>query len=82
MHFNVPREWFETNSRHQRRYSEGGLKIRGCRGLLARVIAEGESPPLSMKSTLVATIRDSRENRRTHDARTAIVGDPACLVSC
>ena len=36
--FNVPRDWFETNSRHQKRYSEGGKKIRGCRGLLGRVI--------------------------------------------
>ena len=36
--FNVPREWFETNSRHQKRYSEGGKKNRGCRGLLGRVM--------------------------------------------
>ena len=32
MHFNVPRDWFETNLRHQKRYSEG------YRGLLGRVI--------------------------------------------
>jgi len=38
VHFNVPRDWFETNSRHQKRYSEGGQKIRGCRGLLGGVI--------------------------------------------
>ena len=37
VHFNVKRDWFETNSRHQKRYSEGGKKIRGCRGLLGRV---------------------------------------------
>ena len=37
VHFNVPRGWFETNSRHQKRYSEGGEEIRGCRGLLGRV---------------------------------------------
>ena len=24
--FNVPRDWFETNSQHQKRYSEGGKK--------------------------------------------------------
>ena len=40
MHFNVPRDWFETNSRHQKRYSESGKKIRECRGLLLRVITE------------------------------------------
>ena len=38
VHFNVPRDWFETNSRHQKRYYEGGKKNRGCRGLLGRVI--------------------------------------------
>ena len=38
VHFNVPRDWFETNSRHQKRYSEGGKKNRGCRGLLGSVI--------------------------------------------
>ena len=38
VHFDVPRDWFETNSRHQKRYSEGGKKTRGCRGLLGRVI--------------------------------------------
>ena len=38
VHFNVPRDWFETNLRHQKRYSEGGKKIRGCLGLLGRVI--------------------------------------------
>ena len=37
-HFNVTREWFETNSRHQQRYSEGGRKNLGCRGLLERAI--------------------------------------------
>ena len=35
VHFNVPRDWFETNWRHQR-YSEGGKKFRGCRGQLGR----------------------------------------------
>ena len=39
VHLNVPRDWFETNSRHQKRYSEGGKKNRGCRGLLGRVIS-------------------------------------------
>ena len=29
VHFNVPRDWFETNSLHQKRYSEGGKKIVG-----------------------------------------------------
>ena len=38
VHFNVPRDWFETNSRLQKRYCEGGKKIRGCRGLLGRVV--------------------------------------------
>ena len=38
VHFNVPRDWFEINSRHQKRYSEDGKKFRGCRGLLGRVI--------------------------------------------
>ena len=38
VHFNVPRDWFETNSRHQKRFSGDGQKIRGCRGLLGRVI--------------------------------------------
>ena len=33
-----PCDWFETNSRHQKRYSEGSKKIRGCRGLLGSVI--------------------------------------------
>ena len=40
VHFNVPRDWFETNSRHQKRNSEGDKKICGCRGLLGRVIHE------------------------------------------
>ena len=41
VHFNVPHDWFETNSRHQKRYSEGGKNVRGCRGLLgsSRAIA-------------------------------------------
>ena len=30
VHFNVPRDWFEINSRHQNRYSENGKKFRGC----------------------------------------------------
>ena len=38
VHFNVPRDWFETNLRHQKRYSEEGKKFRGCHGLLGRVI--------------------------------------------
>ena len=37
VHFNIPRDWFETNSQNQKHYSEGGKKIRGCRGLLGRV---------------------------------------------
>ena len=41
MHFNVPHDWFETNSRHQKRYSEGDKNFRGCRSLLgsSRTIA-------------------------------------------
>ena len=31
VHFNVPRDRFETNSRHQKRYSEGGKKTRVSR---------------------------------------------------
>ena len=38
VHFNVARNWFEANLWLQKRYSEGGKKIRGCRGLLGRVI--------------------------------------------
>ena len=38
VHFKLPRYWFETNLRHQKRYSKGGKKIRRCRGLLGRVI--------------------------------------------
>ena len=38
MHFNVPCDWFETNSRHQKRYSEDGKKFCGCRSLLGRVV--------------------------------------------
>ena len=38
VHFNVPRDWFEKNLRHQKHYSEGGKKICGCGGLLRRVI--------------------------------------------
>ena len=38
LHFNVPCDWFETNSWHQKCCSEGGKKICGCRGLLGRVI--------------------------------------------
>ena len=39
VHFNVPRDWFEIDSRHQKRYSEDGRKFCGCRSLLGRVIA-------------------------------------------
>ena len=52
VHFNVPRDWFESNSRHQKCYSEGGKKICGCRGLLGRVIShkqEMEDLKLQMK---------------------------------
>ena len=38
VHFNEPRDWFEINLRHEENYSEDGKKIRGCRGLLGRVI--------------------------------------------
>ena len=38
MHFNVPRDCFEINLQHQKRYSEDGKKFRGCRGLLGRVM--------------------------------------------
>ena len=31
VHFKVPRDWFETNSRHQNRYSEDGKQFGGCR---------------------------------------------------
>lgn len=40
VHFNVACDWFETNSRYQKRYSEGGKKKKkksGCRSLLGRV---------------------------------------------
>lgn len=38
VHFNVACDWFERNSRYQKRYSEGGKKKKsGCRGLLGRV---------------------------------------------
>ena len=29
VHFNVLHDWFETNSQHQKHYSEGGNKIVG-----------------------------------------------------
>ena len=44
VHFKVPRDCFETHSRHQKCHSEGGKKIRGCRGLLGRVIMCMKSP--------------------------------------
>ena len=37
VHFDVSRNWFETNSRHQKRYSEA-KKIVGVRGLLGRAV--------------------------------------------
>ena len=46
VHFNVPRDLFESNSRHQKRCSEGGKKNRGCRGLLGRVIPFSHIQPL------------------------------------
>ena len=55
--FNVPRQnYFETNSRRQKRYSEDGTqKFRGCRGLLGRV--ESLEQKLSrMLTILVASI--------------------------
>ena len=39
VHFIVLRDWFEINSRYQKRHSEDGKKFRGCRGLLGRVIS-------------------------------------------
>ena len=38
--FNVPCDWFETNSRHQKRYYEGGKKNYGCPGLQGRVVIQ------------------------------------------
>ena len=40
VHFNIPRDWFETNLRLQKCYSECRKKKRilGCRGLLGRVV--------------------------------------------
>ena len=38
MHFKAPSDWFETNSRHQERYSGRRQKIRRDRSLLGRVI--------------------------------------------
>ena len=38
VHFSVPRDWFEINLRHQKRYPEDGKKFCGCRGLLGRVV--------------------------------------------
>ena len=29
VHYKVPRDWFETNLRHQKRYSKGSKKIEG-----------------------------------------------------
>ena len=46
VHFNVPRDWFETNSRHQKHYSEGGKKI-VCHGVLGRVISQSLLSPLA-----------------------------------
>ena len=37
VYFNVQRDWFEPNSRHQKLYSEGG-KIRECRDPLGRTL--------------------------------------------
>ena len=50
VHFKVPRDWFETNSWHQKRYSEGGKKTRGCRGLLGRVIFGDRSKKFKNKN--------------------------------
>ena len=38
VHFNVPHDWSETNSLHQKRYSEGGKRNCGGPGLPWRVI--------------------------------------------
>ena len=38
VHFNVPRDWLETTSRHQKRYYEDGKNVCGWPGLLGRVI--------------------------------------------
>ena len=35
-HFNVPHDCFETNSQHQKHYSEGCKKNWGCHGLLGK----------------------------------------------
>ena len=51
VHFNVRRDWFETNSRHQKSYSKGGKKIRGCHGLLGRVVSGEKVSLLSYSST-------------------------------
>ena len=40
VHSNVPHDWFKTNLKHQKCYSEGGKKICGCRCLLGRVISQ------------------------------------------
>ena len=42
VHFNIPRDWFERNSRHQNRYSEEDKKFRGC--LLGRVVIANYTP--------------------------------------
>lgn len=39
VYFNVPHDWFERNSQHQKCYSERGKKICGCCSLLGRVVA-------------------------------------------
>ena len=39
VHFKVSRDWFETNLRHEKRFSKGGKKNCGCGGLLGRVIS-------------------------------------------
>ena len=49
VHFKVPRDWFETSLRHQNVTLKAAKKIRGCRGLLGRVIFDAHVHARSYK---------------------------------
>ena len=48
VHLNVPHDWFETNSWHQKCYSEDG-KICGCCSLLGRVVFYPETREVNLR---------------------------------
>ena len=56
VHLNVSSDWFETNLRHQKCYSEDGKKFCGCCGLLERVIAERKSLDVPYVHTLMCIV--------------------------